>query len=68
MKKHSFDNAYKKVVANSNSGDGKRFGALVSQIQKEGKSKESAQAIAASIGRKKYGAKKMASFSKKGRK
>ena len=46
MKKHSFDNAYKKVVANSNSGDGKRFGALVSQIQKEGKSKESAQAIA----------------------
>ena len=33
------------------------FNKLSSKIQKEGKSKESADAIAASIGRKKYGSK-----------
>ena len=68
MKKHIFDNAYKKAVSTSKPGDGKRFSALVGQLKKEGKSEESAKAIAASIGRKKYGAKKMASFSQRGRK
>ena len=49
-------------------GSGSRFKALSSKIQKSGKSKKSADAIAASIGRKKYGAKKMAKLSAQGRK
>ena len=39
-------------------GSGKRFKAVSKSIQKSGKSKKSADAIAASIGRKKYGKKK----------
>ena len=49
-------------------GSGSRFKSLSSKIQKSGKSKKSADAIAASIGRKKYGNKKMAKLSAKGRK
>lgn len=49
-------------------GTGTRFKNLTAKIRKSGKSKESAQAIAASIGRKKYGTKKMAQLSSKGRK
>jgi len=49
-------------------GGGGRFQKLTKELQREGKSKESAQAIAASIGRKKYGEKKMAQWSAKGRK
>ena len=50
-------------------GSGGRFKKLSNSIQKkEGVSKQSADAIAASIGRKKYGAKKMAEMSAKGRK
>lgn len=49
-------------------GTGKRFKSLSKSIQKDGKSKKQADAIAASIGRKKYGAKKMASMAAKGRK
>lgn len=49
-------------------GSGARFKALSDKIEKSGKSKESADKIAASIGRKKYGAKKMASMSTAGRK
>ena len=49
-------------------GSGARFKALANKIEKSGKSADSAKAIAASIGRKKYGAKKMASMSAKGRK
>lgn len=49
-------------------GSGKRFAKLTGEIEKEGKSPEAAKAIAASIGRKKYGAKKMASMAAKGRK
>lgn len=49
-------------------GSGARFKALSNKIEKSGKSKESADAIAASIGRKKYGAKKMAKMSAAGRK
>jgi hypothetical protein len=48
-------------------GSGGRFKALTNKLKKEGKSAESADAIAASAGRKKYGAKKMASMAAKGR-
>lgn len=48
-------------------GSGKRFSALESKLEKSGKSKESAKDIAASIGRKKYGAKKMESMAKAGK-
>lgn len=59
---------YEKVKKTSKLGSGKRFAALSGSLKKEGYSKKSAGAIAASIGRKKYGAKKMASMSAKGRK
>ena len=36
-------------------GGGGRFAAMVKGLKKEGKSEESAEAIAASAGRKKYG-------------
>lgn len=36
-------------------GGGGRFAAMVSGLKKEGKSEDSAKAIAASVGRKKYG-------------
>jgi hypothetical protein len=49
-------------------GSGERFAALKSKIQSKGKSAKAAGAIAASIGRKKYGAKKMAAMSAAGRK
>ena len=50
-------------------GSGARFAALKSKIQsKGGKSAKAAGAIAASIGRKKYGAKKMAAMAVAGRK
>ncbi|MBB6694385.1 hypothetical protein H7B90_23595 [Cohnella xylanilytica] len=50
-------------------GSGGRFKQLSNSIQKkDGVSKKSADAIAASIGRKKYGASKMASMAAKGRK
>lgn len=49
-------------------GSGSRFKSLSSKIQKSGKSKKSADAIAASIGRKKYGNTTMAKLSAKGRK
>lgn len=48
-------------------GSGGRFKALTRKLEKGGKSKASAKAIAASIGRKKYGAKKMAKMAAKGR-
>lgn len=49
-------------------GSGARFKALTNKLEDEGKSEESAKAIAASAGRKKYGAKKMASMAAKGKK
>ena len=50
-------------------GSGKRLKDVSKSIQKSsGKSKEAADAIAASIGRKKYGKKKFAALSAKGRK
>jgi hypothetical protein len=49
-------------------GSGERFKALSSKIQKAGKSKEAAKAIAASIGRKKYGKSKFQKLAAKGKK
>lgn len=54
-------------MAKAKLGSGARFKALSKKIQKSGKSKQSADAIAASIGRKKYGAKKMSAMAAKGR-
>lgn len=48
-------------------GGGGRFAKFVSKLKSEGKSESSAKAIAAAAGRKKYGAKKMASFAAKGK-
>ena len=49
-------------------GSGKRFKGLVEDIKKSGKSEKSAKAIAASVGRKKYGKEKMAKMAAAGRK
>jgi hypothetical protein len=49
-------------------GGGGRFQKLEGQLEREGKSASSAKAIAASIGRKKYGNKRMARWSARGRK
>jgi len=49
-------------------GGGGRFEKLTKKLESKGKSAESAKAIAASAGRKKYGAAKMASMAAKGRK
>ena len=48
-------------------GSGARFKALEKKIAAKG-DVEDPEAVAAAIGRKKYGAKKMASMAKKGRK
>lgn len=47
-------------------GSGARFKALTAQLKKRGA--KNPKALAASIGRKKYGKKKMAAMAKKGRK
>jgi len=49
-------------------GSGERFKALSAKIQKGGKSKDAADAIAASIGRKKYGKSKFQKLALKGKK
>lgn len=49
-------------------GGGGKFAKLQDELMAEGKSKESAGAIAASVGRKKYGASKMATWSSQGKK
>lgn len=59
---------YERVAKKSKPGSGKRFSALAKSIEAEGKSPESAQKIAASIGRKKYGASKMSKMATSGRK
>jgi hypothetical protein len=48
-------------------GGGGRFQKLKSELMGEGKSEDSAKAIAASIGRAKYGNKKFNSLAKKGK-
>jgi hypothetical protein len=49
-------------------GGGGKFAKMKDAIMKTGKSAESAAAIAATVGRKKYGAKKMAEWSSQGKK
>jgi hypothetical protein len=49
-------------------GEGTRFKTLENKLEKQGKSKKAAEAIAASIGRKKYGPSDMAKASAAGRK
>lgn len=49
-------------------GGGGRFAKFVKKVEGEGKSPEAAKAIAASAGRKKYGAKKFAKMAANGRK
>ena len=54
-------------MAKAKLGSGKRFAALEHKVEKEGYSKESAKAIAASAGRKKYGNDKMSDLARKGK-
>jgi hypothetical protein len=49
-------------------GGGGRFAKLVSKVQAQGYSKESAQAVAAAVGRAKYGKKKFQAMAAKGKK
>jgi hypothetical protein len=49
-------------------GGGGRFAKLTGKLQRQGKSPEAAKAIAAAVGRKKYGASKMAKMAAAGRK
>jgi hypothetical protein len=49
-------------------GSGARFKSLETKIEKQGKSPEAAKKIAAAIGAKKYGSKKMHTMAAKGRK
>jgi hypothetical protein len=49
-------------------GGGGRFSALVDKLEGEGKGEDEAEAVAANAGKKKYGAKKMASWAKAGKK
>lgn len=49
-------------------GGGGRFQKLTKKLRSQGKSAESANAVAASIGRKKYGAAKMNKWAAAGRK
>lgn len=58
---------YEKVKKTSKPGSGARFKAVTKSIEASGKSPDKAKAIAAAIGRKKYGAKKMASMAAKGK-
>ena len=49
-------------------GSGKRFAALEGKLKRQGKSEESAKAIAATVGRKKYGNAKMQKMAAAGKK
>ena len=49
-------------------GSGARFKALKGKLMKKGKSAEDAEAIAASVGRKKYGKAKFQKLAAKGKK
>lgn len=48
-------------------GSGGRFKSLVAELRGQGKSKDQAEALAASIGRRKYGAQKFNKMAQKGR-
>lgn len=67
-KRRAARKAYTKAKKTSKLGSGKRFASLSKSIEAEGKKPEQAKRIAAAIGRKKYGAKKMTKMAVKGRK
>ena len=54
-------------MAKAKLGSGKRFAAIASKAAKEYGSEAAGERVAAAIGRKKYGAKKMAKLSAAGR-
>ena len=56
---------YEDVKKKSKPGSGSRFKALTESIEASGKSADSAKAIAAAAGRKKYGAKGMSKMANK---
>jgi len=68
VKRRKARKEYEKVKKDSKLGSGKRFSALTKSIEASGKSEERAKKIAAAIGRKKYGTKKMANMATKARK
>lgn len=49
-------------------GGGGRFATFVAKLKKEGKSEGSAKAIAATVGKKKYGSTQMSKWAAAGRK
>ena len=61
-------NQARSVTKKPKLGTGTRFANLSKSIQKTGKSKESANAIAASVGMKKYGKEKMGKMAVAGKK
>lgn len=58
--------AHARVMKKTKPGTGKRFASMVGVLKKKGA--KNPKALAAWIGRRKYGAKKMASMAAKGRK
>lgn len=66
-KKTEAEKEYERVKKSSKPGEGKRFKALKNAIKSKNKSVD-ADAIAAAIGRKKYGKKKFAKMGAKGKK
>lgn len=54
-------------MAKAKLGSGARFKSLTSKIEKQGKSPAHAKAIAAAIGRQKFGAEKMSKMASAGR-
>lgn len=58
--------AYQKVMKKTKPGTGKRFKAMTETLEKKGA--KDPKALAAWIGRRKYGPKKMAGMATKGRK
>ena len=71
--KKDYESAKKKIAdeykgKSMKPGGGGRYAKLVDDIRKSGKSEKSAKAIAASVGRKKYGWKKMSEMAASGRK
>jgi hypothetical protein len=56
------------TAAGAKPGSGKNFAALVAKLKRQGHDEEAAKAIAASIGRKKYGKERFQRMAAKARK
>lgn len=68
LKEKKAKTSYERAKASSKPGEGTRFKALVNLLKARGRSQESAERIAAYIGRRKYGAEKFAKMAAKARK